>query len=251
MSETTVKTSPLRIFGQPKMADTAPPRILVGTSVLPHQQDAPGVDDDGEGRSRHDRILQSRHAAVFAQVRVGAGDGPLHPAVPRTSPRLGAHHPGAAPHRDRGDVAPRSAAGTADAGDQRDRDRVLQRVAGHLARRVPNRCAPGSRDGRRRRGVRDGLSHRHDHDRSPGIFPCRSNAVADGVPHSLDADTRRHRDHFLRARAGPERRATKNSGGSGRAPIRGFLSAGGNPARGDRSCSSSSCTNTPTAWQGA
>ena len=117
------------------------------------------------------------------------------------------------------------ARGLQNARDQRDRDHFLQRIAGYLARCVPDRCAAGSRNGGGRGGVRAGLSHRDDLDWSAGIFPRRSNSVAGGVRRSVAAVAGRYCHDFHRARAGAERRAAKDTRRSGRASVCGFLPA--------------------------
>src|SRR5882672_5027971 len=50
--------------------------------------------------------------------------------------------------------------------------------------------------------VRDGIPHRNDHDRCPRLFSGRSTAVADGVSHPFDTDDRRHRHNVRGTRAG-------------------------------------------------
>jgi PAT family beta-lactamase induction signal transducer AmpG len=59
-----------------------------------------------------------------------------------------------------------------------------------------------------RRGVRDGLPGRDDHDRCPLFWPTES--LADGVCRSFAVDDHRHRRHVRRPRAGAERRAAED-----------------------------------------
>jgi len=95
MDDTTEKPPLLRIFGQPKMATLL---VLGFSSGLPFYLTSKTLQahDDGQSRSGHDRILQPRHTAILAQVRLGAAHGPLHPALPRPSAWLGVHHSAAA-----------------------------------------------------------------------------------------------------------------------------------------------------------
>ena len=104
-------------------------------------------------------------------------------------------------------------------------DCVLQREPGHRGRCVPRRHPPGAGDGCRRRRLRDRISHCLDRRRIDRARSRRPNAVASGVSPPLAADAGGNGHRVFRAGACAARRTAANDRRGGGASVQGFLRA--------------------------